>query len=180
MVYRFGCLNVRNLKSSWKRGWGPKWHQVTKYGCYCSNWNPLLPLLSGYKKFISPYHPLRGDELLMLIKRNRVSEKKLVFFWSGRLVVLEQRFSCDKMIRLVAVYTPQLRKSDYYRDLERFLGTPHVLVLLGNYNSILDARVDMVGSLTRRANSGFQNLLIFTGSTILTLNNNSHPGINKS
>lgn len=107
---------------------------------------------------------------MILLKRNRVSEKKLIFTDpEGRLVVVDLTFSYSKVltfsyskvIRLVAIYAPNKnRQSEYYRNLERFLGTTHLIVLPGDYNTICDAHVDYVGSYSdMKGNSCFLDLI---------------------
>lgn len=102
--------------------------------------------------------------------KKRVSENKetgflrkrlfiYYFFYSDtedRLIILGLTFSCGKTIRLVAINAAHVGKSDNFRDLQKFLNTSHSIVLLGDYSTILDARVDRVGSDTdRECNSGF-------------------------
>ncbi|WP_347046864.1 hypothetical protein, partial [Escherichia coli] len=53
--------------------------------------------------------------------------------------------------RLVAVYAPTgTVQPDFFRRLEAFLGTSRSLVLVGDWNAILDARVDWVGLAQRK------------------------------
>lgn len=68
--------------------------------------------------------------------------------------------SCDKTIRPVAIYAPNVGQSEHFRDLEKLLSTTDSLVLLGNFNIICDTHVDNVVSKTdRRSNVGFQDLI---------------------
>lgn len=76
--------------------------------------------------------PSSGSVLLVLLKRNRVPEENLIFS-ECRLITMDL-FSCGKTVRLVAVYASTTTgKSEYVRDLDKFLVTSHILVLIGDY-----------------------------------------------
>lgn len=69
----------------------------------------LLPLINDYEKFASPGHPVSGSRALVLMKKNMVSRKKLVFVHpNGRLVVMDLTFSSNKVVRLIAIYAPKI------------------------------------------------------------------------
>lgn len=67
----------------------------------------------------------------------------------------------SKACRLTGIYSPsaQSQQTDFYRPLENFLVASKTLVMLGDYNVILDARLDRDGSAGRRFNSCFIDLL---------------------
>lgn len=68
--------------------------------------------------------------MLVLLKRNQISEKKLIFSdLESRIVVMDLMFSSGKTVRLVAIYAPTTTgQSEYLHDLEKFLGTSYSLV----------------------------------------------------
>lgn len=78
--------------------------------------------------FIFPGCPSSGSAVLVLIKRNWVSKKKLIF-----------------LIQNIGFYAPNMiRQREYFCDLEKFLGTSHSLVLMDNCNTICNELIDYV------------------------------------
>lgn len=76
-----------------------------------------------------------------------------------RLVVIDMTPNGSKTFGLVGVYAARnIGQSECFRGQEKFLVTPHTLVLLGNFNTICDARVNSVGSNpdTRRGKLALQ------------------------
>ena len=103
----FGCLNVRGLGSNWKQGRFLHDLQSRDVDVFVATETrlrgprDLLPLLNGYEKYFSPCRETGGGGVLVLLKNDRVSEKKLVFSdLGGRLVVLDLTIS-GKTFRLV-------------------------------------------------------------------------------
>ena len=69
----------------------------------------------------------------------------------GKSVVLDVSNGEGDAFRLVAVYAPTgAGRPEFFRRLEVFLGTSRSLVLVGDWNAILDARLDAAGLTDRR------------------------------
>lgn len=66
---------------------------------------------------------------MVLLKRNPVSEKKLFSSDPKGRLVMHLAFNCSKTIRLVEIYAPNVAQSEYFRELEKFVGMSHLLVL---------------------------------------------------
>lgn len=95
--------------------------------------------------------------ILVPLKRNRISEN-IDFFLDteGKLVVLDLAFICGKMVRLVGIYVHNIGQRYYFRDSEKFLGTLHLLTVLGDFNVGHGTCVDSAGSKTdSRVYAGF-------------------------
>ena len=68
----------------------------------------------------------------------------------GRLVVADVAVK-SFMFRLVVVYAPNFvpKRVSFFRQLERFLNESKQLVLIGDWNAILDPKIDEVGRVGR-------------------------------
>ena len=64
----------------------------------------------------------------------------------GRLLVVDVAVNCSAF-RIVAVYAPNsaVERASFFRRLEGFLVDPERLVLMGDWNAILDPNIDKVG-----------------------------------
>lgn len=51
--------------------------------------------------------------------------------------MVDLTFSCRKTTKLVAIHAPPTSgQNEYFRDLEKFMGTSYSLILLVYYNTI--------------------------------------------
>ncbi|XP_014775867.1 uncharacterized protein LOC106873154 [Octopus bimaculoides] len=119
------------------------------------------PLLNGYEKIMSPSQTRDHGGVLVLARKGLALQTSTVYVNpEGGLVVLDVTYS-GKAFRLIRIYAPCARglQTDFYRRLENFLVTSKTLVVLGDYNAIVDAHIDSVGSSDRKVNSRFVDLL---------------------
>lgn len=88
----------------------------------------------------------------VLLKKYLVEETKTIFIASeGRLVVLDMTFSSVNSFGMVAGYASfGSRRSNFFRDQEYFLATLHSIILLQDFNTICNVRVDCVGTTLDR------------------------------
>lgn len=87
----------------------------------------------------------------MLLRKSLDLQIQIIFpALDGRLVFLDVNGSENGTFRLLAVYVPTgADRPDFFRHLEAFSGMSHSLVLVGDWNGILDAQ-DCVGLVDSR------------------------------
>ena len=112
----------------------------------------FAPIFDDFEVYASLSRPGSGGGVAVLFRKGLDLEVWTIFLDpNGKLVVLDVRNSEGSAFRLVAVYAPTgAGRPDFFGRLEPFLGTSRSLVLVGDWNGILDARWDCVGLADRR------------------------------
>lgn len=94
--------------------------------------------------------------MAVLFKKNMGLIESIFADLEGRLVVVDVTCSSGQALRLLDVYAPcNAWKSDFFRRLEIFHEIPRTLVVLGDFNRILNTRVDCVGSNPKRVRNPY-------------------------
>ena len=150
---RVGCVNARGLKSPWKQG--RLLNDLRSFGMdvvavsetRISDTHDFAPTFDDYEIFASLSRPGMGGGVAVLFRRGLGLQVRTIFLDpEGKSVVLDVSNGEGDAFRLVAVYAPTgAGRPDFFRRLEVFLGTSRSLVLVGDWNAILDARLDAVG-----------------------------------
>ena len=111
---------------------------------YCRSARDSLHLRSrllGAGVVFSAYRKHCSAEVSLLIERSL--DANVFVSDGGRLVVADVTIkSCEFWV--VAVYTPNIaaERCSFFRRFGRFLDDPKWLVLVGNWNAILDQKID--------------------------------------
>ena len=130
------------------------WTQEALCRCCSSAGNPLhlRRWLSGAGKrlsqtFFSAYGSRVSAGVSLLVGRSLDADVDVVFAGDGgQLVVVDVAVKSFKF-RLVAVYAPNIavERVSFFRRLAPFLDDTKRLVLMGDWNAILDPKIDKVG-----------------------------------
>ncbi len=159
MAIRVGCLNVRGLGSAWKQGHllndlrSLNMDVVAITETRISDTRALAPIFDDFEVHASlSRREMGGGGVAVFFRKSLGLEVRKIFLDpDGKLVVLDVDGSEGAAFRLVAVYAPTgAGRPDFFRRLEPFLGTSRSLVVLGDFNGILDARWDCVGLANNR------------------------------
>ena len=152
MLLNIASLNVRGLKESRKctrllaelktLGVDVAAVQETHFTRGAECW----VLESDFKVF-SAYGSRTSAGVSLLVGRSLDADVDVVFADDGgRLVLVDVAVKSFKF-RLVAVYAPNIaaKRVSFFRRLAPFLDDPKRLVLTGDWNAILDPKIDKVG-----------------------------------
>ena len=103
----------------------------------------------------SAYGSRTSAGVSLLVRRSLDADVDVVFAGDGgRLVVADVAVKSFKF-RLVAIYAPNVaaERVPFFRRLALFLNDTKRLVLMGNWNAILDPKIDKVGRGASRLGS---------------------------
>ena len=170
MTLNLATLNVRGLRDSSKYarllgelkylGVDVAEVQETHFTCGAD----CRTLESDFNVF-SAYGSRTSIGVSLLVGRNLDADVDVVFAGDGgRLVVADVAAKSFKF-RLVAVYAPNIvaERVSFFRRLARFLDDTKRLVLMGDWNAILNPKIDKVGrgaSRLGRCESSLAGLMI--------------------
>ena len=113
---------------------------------------PTVVCWKAILTFFSAYGSRTSVGVSLLVGRTLDADVDVVFEGDGgRLVVADVAVKSFKF-RLVAVYSPNIvvERVSFFRRLAPFLDDTKRLVLMGDWNAILDPKIDKVGRGARR------------------------------
>lgn len=142
---RLECINVCGLRSPWRQG-----HFIDdfKLGCDYEDYTSLSQLRMG------------GKLAVLFVKGLDLKVQMIFLDLEGKLVVLDMSYNT---FRLITVYSlTGAGQPDFFRDWKVFLGTSRSLMLVGDWNTILDAHLDRVRLSDRKVgNKSLRNQLSY-------------------
>ena len=148
--------------------------QETHFTCGADCW----VLESNFNVF-SAYGSRASAGVSLLVGRSLDADVDVVFAGDGgRLVVADVAVKSFKF-RLVAVYAPNIatERISFFRRLAPFLDVTKRLVLMGDWNAILDPKIDKVGRVTRRTGRYDSSLVgLMTRHDLVDRFRLDHPG----
>ena len=181
MILNLANLNVRGtegFKQVYALAW---WIQEPRSRCCCSARNPLplrCRLESDFNVF-SAYGSRTSARVSLLVGRSLDADVDVVFAGDGgRLVVADVAVKSFKF-HLVAVYVSNIaaERISFFRRLAPFLDDKKRLVLMGDWNAILDPKIDKVGRGARRTGRCDSSLVGFvTRHDLVDRFRLDHPG----
>ena len=135
-------------------------------------------LESNFNVF-SAYNSRASARVSLLVGRSLDADVDVVFGGDGgRLVVADVAVKSFKF-RLVAVYAPNIaaERISFFRRLAPFLDDTKRLVLMGDWNAILDPKIDKVGRVAWRTGRCDSNLVgLMTLHDLVDRFRLDHPG----
>ena len=184
MALNLATLNVRGLRDSSKctrllgelKNLGVDVTAVQETHFTCSA--DCRVLESDFNVF-SAYDSRTSAGVSLLVGRSFDADVDIVFAGDGgRLVVPNVAVKSFKF-RLVAVYAPSIvaERVSFFRRLAPFLDDTKRLVLMGDWNAILDPKIDKVGQGARRTGRCDSSLVsLMTRHNLVDRFHLDHPG----